>query len=928
MPADAPGPQPVTAPGALAEDRGLNVPLASASVFLSVAALAWMAGGLFRGDLGRVAAMVGAVIGVGLIAVSYRVRRPLVVQYMVLPVAMIAGAVFLFAGSHGSSLGDLPHLVSQAVRTGGLGQPPVAFDPGWRLIVVVLTAVVGAAAASLTLGLNRMYLGVFLPLPAMFAAALIQPKAGSVAAGTVAAVLFVGALAVSYGAELARGGATSADFELRRLGRAGAIMAVLTVALVLLSRASFLFPQPARSSVTPPKKPQANSLQSDRVLFTVRSDQPGPWRMGVLDVYDGNAWRLPPVDRRRLKDVPDDGRLPGAVEQAPKSTATFQMVDIQGHEIPDLANPQVSKGSNVTLSYDPRTQLLQLPDRSASQGTTYTVEAPAAPDPAQLAQAPPAPAALKQFTDAPPPPPGVAGLLSRAPSTTPGERLKFVRDALEQSVVTAKAGNPIDVPPARVDEMLAGHEATPYEITAAEVLLARWAGVPARFGYGYFGGERKGDLLEVHPRQGATWLEAYFEGYGWIPITSVPPKAKGSFSQGEKQSNSTVNPSDDITLTLYVPIKLKTILFPYKVVRYWVLVTLPWVIALLLLWRFYPGVLKAARRLRRRQWAEKAGLGERVGVAYAELRDASTDLNLGGARRTPLEFAASIEPDDELVELTWLCTRALWGDLRRDLRPADAETAEALARSVTRRLRRAQSATTRILAVSSRASLREPYTYEIPNLWRTRRAAAAGSRQPRRQLFRRVVPVGAAVAVMAMVLVACGTRQSPHRAARPAIPERLVPEKVGDFAIQRESSAEKRLANASTASLLADGRVFTVRRPGAVLGYLQIGAFKSGFGADRTEVRRGILDKLASGRFQPVRRGEERIYVTRLRDQTYQVWFPPGGRLLELFVARRSFADAESVFSAIRAFQRSGVVTSNLRPGPTPPDPRRGEDDL
>ena len=37
-------------------------------------------------------------------------------------------------------------------------------------------------------------------------------------------------------------------------------------------------------------------------------------------------------------------------------------------------------------------------------------------------------------------------------------------------------------PVAKVDDMLNGGEATPYQITAAEALLARWAGVPSRPG--------------------------------------------------------------------------------------------------------------------------------------------------------------------------------------------------------------------------------------------------------------------------------------------------------------------------------------------------------------------------------------------------------------------------------------------------------------
>ena len=42
--------------------------------------------------------------------------------------------------------------------------------------------------------------------------------------------------------------------------------------------------------------------------------------------------------------------------------------------------------------------------------------------------------------------------------------------------------------------MLAGGEATPYEITAAEVMLARWAGIPARIGFGFSDAPPRGEL--------------------------------------------------------------------------------------------------------------------------------------------------------------------------------------------------------------------------------------------------------------------------------------------------------------------------------------------------------------------------------------------------------------------------------------------------
>ena len=53
--------------------------------------------------------------------------------------------------------------------------------------------------------------------------------------------------------------------------------------------------------------------------------------------------------------------------------------------------------------------------------------------------------------------------------------------------------------------------------------------MPSRIGYGYYDGAAlKDGWHEIRPRNGATWLEAYFDGYGWVPIVGVPLQAKNS----------------------------------------------------------------------------------------------------------------------------------------------------------------------------------------------------------------------------------------------------------------------------------------------------------------------------------------------------------------------------------------------------------------
>jgi hypothetical protein len=746
------GAAPTTPPDELASPV-----LTGAAAFLAVAAAGWMAAGVFHGGLARAVAVLGALVGAGLITLSYRTSRPLLVQALAGPAAVVVGALLVLPFANGRSA-NLPALVVDAVHSGGIAQPPIPFDPGWRFILLVLVALAGATAAALATGLNRPKLGILIPAPLLFGAALVQPPGATLTSAAPALVLFIASFAVAFGVDLGREGATSGGFEVRRFTRSAGVLALLAVALVGLSHLGFLFPDPNNDKVIPPKRPEVPPAAPDRVLFTVKMARQLPIRLGVLDVYRDVAWLTPPFDSRRLVEVPPSGRIPAPAVPAgpagpagaPGLVATFTVQDIGGHLLPDVANPARVPHGGFAVKYDPRTQTLRLPDARAAAGMRYTVETPALPDAKQLQSAGPPGPALKEYLAVPPAPPAVAEILQAAPTTNAFDRLQFVRNAYYQRVVASGPGNPVDVPPSRVAQLLDGKPASPYEITAAEVLMARWAGVPARFGYGYFGGDNVGpDTFSIRPRNGATWLEAYFEGSGWVPILGTPPRALASLRPEQKNKNPAVRPTGDVAVLVYVPVKLQTIQLLYVVVRYWLLRAVPIAAGLVLVLAFYPGVLKLLRRQRRRRWAGRLGPGPRIAVAYTEFRDLMNDLNVGDPSLTPLELLKRVAPDAEHREMAWLVTRAMWGDLRRDIRTEDAEAAEDMAASVGRRVFRASPAINRVVAFGSRTSLRDPYSDDLPNLWprwaprarlRTMVGAVASARRRVRRLRRATAP--------------------------------------------------------------------------------------------------------------------------------------------------------------------------------------------
>ncbi|MEQ4210111.1 transglutaminaseTgpA domain-containing protein [Actinopolymorpha sp. B9G3] len=931
----------------------LNPVATTVAAFLATAGAGWVVGGVFASGFARLTALAGALIGAALVVLSYRTRRPGTVQLLVVPAALVAGALLVWSDADGD-LGELPGFVVEALRSGGLSTPPVPFDPGWRIVVVVLAAALVASAASLAIGSARPRLAVAVPLVVVVGGMLVHPDRGETVTALVALVLVLAGLAVSYGVQLGREGAGSSRFELRRLARGGTVVLVLVVGLAGLSQVGFLFPATGDDQVIPPRRPGVPPAQESRVLFTVKEPKGSDhvWRTGVLDVYgtDENAWLTPPYDPDRFVDLPESGAVPRATASggaAPAPTGETQQArvtvgDAGGRALPVTGAPVSVAGTPA--EYDPRTQTFQATSRLAA-GTSYTV-ASASVDPERLAQAPatlPGSEELAPFLEAPPVPPLVQQLLLGAPPATEGlhARLEWARTKLYENVVAQGAGRPVDVSPDRAQQIIAvkGTKATPYEITAADALLARWVGIPSRIGYGYYTAGQKPDQqgeIAIRPEHGATWLEAYYEGVGWVPVlktaTRTPPP-----EEAPKSERPGVTASEDRALLVYVPVRVQTVRLAYEVVGYWLLVTLPWVLGVLVVWMWYPAVLKVLRRGRRRRWAHARGYRERIAVAYADLRDVANDFGVGHPTQTPIQFLDAVQADPEHRELAWLVTRALWGDLARDARIDDAEAAEDLARSLRKRLARAQTPILRIFAGISRVSLRDPYTPEIPNLWwrrRPLRAAAAALRWPFGLLrggFRRTATAGAAgVVVVGMFLFFAGGCTNVLVSGGPPDPERAteprVPEKIQEFVLLRSPTAEQAYDDLARESLVTDGRVYEIYQGATRQALLQIAWLKSGID-DPDEAKRHMLAAIETGEFVFTRIGEERAYVKQLPDAKFVVWFSPGDRYYQMFVARKDLemVDLERIVKGLLAFQRADrhqIV--NVPDAPAQPDPLLG----
>ena len=703
----------------------------AAAAVLSALAACWMAAHVFHPLLTTLAICVlGVLIGGGSVFGAARMRRGGIFYYAALPAALVVAAVITSASGGGS---DLPFLIRQTLQQGGLQNPPIPFGPGWRFIAVVLFACLTALAATAGTHLRRPKLAVAVPCLVTLPVALVQPKGQALAPTVGAVVLIVSAMGIAYGADLSGQISTSAGFELRRMVRGGVLLAACVIALVALAQTSFFFPATKQSQVIPPRKPPTPPpLPPDRLLFTVTGPSSVPWRIGVLDSYKGNAFLLPSIDPHRLQHLTGGHATLPPVKATAGFTDTVHVDGLIGQTLPGPGGMTSLDGVKKAASLDPETGLVQLNDEALKPGLTYTVKAVFPPAADQLRTAgEPDPTVLRDYTALPAAPPGVATLLTHAPSKNYFDRLQYVRSMFLSHVVANGSGGPTDITPTQVDTMLSGGQATPYEIVAAQVMLARWAGIPARLGFGFYGGQQHGEQTTFRPVDGSAWLEAYFQGFGWVPLVGTPQKATANLSRHPKEQTK-IHATDQLALNLYIPVRELSVQLLYQLVRYYAVRALAIVLPLIAALICYPAILKLARSRRRRKWAAQHGLAAQVMVAYAELRDRAHDLNIGDPRDTPLEFVTAIGDDREHDELAWLVTRALWGDLARDLREEDVRSAEDMARSVTKRVDSAQPALNRFVAWITRTSLRDPWSDELPNVWRARRRGEHARRTTRR----------------------------------------------------------------------------------------------------------------------------------------------------------------------------------------------------
>jgi hypothetical protein len=670
-------------------------------------------GGIFGSWSARLLCVAAAAGGIGWSWLCARSRRRAPLQVLLPVVALGLSLLSLTVGSAGGPA-ELPSLVRDAIDAGRALRPPIPFDAGWRPILIMVMMLLGFAAGSAGTILERPKLALVIPLPLLGLTAISQPPTGQALAGLLAVIPVIAGLTVLFGDE---GGVTglTREFEFRRIVKAGAYMAGILAVVLTLNSTSLLFPAPAYDPAQKPQKPKPVPLNAadDRVLFEIDGPITGPWKVGSLDDYDGTAWRLPPYEPKTFRQVPADG----VIDKTRKGDVTvkFTVRDFGTNaSLPGVTGPTRIVITGQKVVFDPRGGSFRVPTGRVPAGLTYSQSLPTYPTPEILSASTPGANVDKVYRQIPSPPPAVRALLEEAPGG-PWERLDYLLKQLTAVEIAVGTGAPKDIKPSKVQQLLVGnHEGSPYELVAAKAMLARWAGVPSRIGFGFDGAQQEGEVLTVRPKNASQWLEVYFVNTGWIPIVTEPPRAKATLDNEDARFNATIEAGSDVAVQIYVPVKVRSFRALYQQVRDVLQTLLPLILLAVAARLALPYVQKSLRRARRQRWGREHGPAAQIAVEYCELRDLATDLGVGDPYATPIEFLNFVVEDDEHEEFAWLVTKALYGELYQESGPADVNAARQLADSLRARLTKAQPLQTRVLSYLTRLSLQQPYSTEVP----------------------------------------------------------------------------------------------------------------------------------------------------------------------------------------------------------------------
>jgi hypothetical protein len=158
-----------------------------------------------------------------------------------------------------------------------------------------------------------------------------------------------------------------------------------------------------------------------------------------------------------------------------------------------------------------------------------------------------------------------------------------------------------------------------------------------------------------------------------------------------------------------------------------------------------------------------------------------------------------------------------------------------------------------------------------------------------------------------LVGAACGSGRSTVIARPAAVPTNLVPTtlpSLPDFSLSEFAPARASFAHVGASSLVADGRLWQVRRGASLVGTLQISTVKPDVSVTKASDRNAILAGVMTGiSYETVDIAGISVAVSTSVDKSLYLWFGPG--LFEVMQLKGSQLDPEQVVTGVIQYQEA-----------------------
>jgi len=361
----------------------------------------------------------------------------------------------------------------------------------------------------------------------------------------------LGATATLGFGTLARRGGTPAQVDTLAVVLVAMILLVSTVSVVPGGGASPILPGGGAGTPTVEDTFVSNGERlsivgsirlSPKVRFTVEADEPGYWRVGAYDRYDGDGWI-------RTGDARDYGQQPSPPG---RSRAVEQTITVKADRMASM--PAAWKPTRLESGDRDNTRVSSLgsfdPVGALREGEQYTVVS-RVPDPDERRLQSAGTDYPSRIEDRYLQLPGSSSdrirertdrITDEAGAETPYAKARAVESWLESNKeysldVSRPEGN---IAESFIFEMERGY--CTYYATSMVAML-RSQGVPARFAVGYTSGQRVAeDEWVVRGLDSHAWVEVYFPEVGWVKFDPTPsrPRQQAEGSQVEQARQSDV----------------------------------------------------------------------------------------------------------------------------------------------------------------------------------------------------------------------------------------------------------------------------------------------------------------------------------------------------------------------------------------------------